>query len=71
VKLGIFMLIVGLLIAGFGIFLWSMITECVNSLAPGTMISGEAFYYKAGGAGLVVFGSGLTIGGIVRMIVKR
>jgi len=70
-KLGIFMLVVGLLLAGFGFFLWNY------AGAQGPFTSSWFSSYQdqsmtqAIGMGMTVFGGGLSIGGIVRMIVKR
>ena len=70
-KLGISMLVVGLLFAGFGVFLWNF------AGSQGVFTSGwfttyeEQSMAKAIGMGVTIFGGGLTIGGIVRMIVKR
>ena len=70
-KLGISMLVVGLLLAGFGFFLWNF------AGAQGPFTSGWFSSYedqslaKAIGMGLTVFGGGLSIGGIVRMVIKK
>ena len=72
-KLGISMLVIGLLFAGFGFFLWNF----AGSAGPFTPIPDwfptyeKASMAKAIGMGMTIFGGGLTIGGIVRMIVKR
>jgi len=68
-KLGISMLIAGLVFAGFGVFLWS---------CPGSEIwFGKCISYEnlgitlAVGKAVTVFGGGLAVGGLVRMIVKK
>ncbi len=70
-KLGISMLVIGLLFAGFGIFLWNF----AGSAGPFThswfSTYEAASMAKAIGMGVTIFGGGLAIGGIVRMIVKR
>lgn len=66
-KLGLFLLVFGLLLAAIGLGLWQygsagqVAWDIVHS-AGGT---------AAIGLGIAVFGGGLAIGGIVRMIVKR
>ena len=69
-KLGISMLVVGLLFAGFGVFLWDPGSSARYWLEPYSELQDIALYMSIG-KGLTVFGGGLTIGGIVRMIVKR
>ena len=70
-KLGISMLVVGLLLAGLGVFLWNF------AGAQGPFTSGWFSSYEdqslaeAIGMGLTVFGGGLSIGGIVRMVLKK
>jgi len=70
-KLGISMLVVGLLFAGFGFFLWNYASLGGLSGSPAWGFPQEVAMVKAIGMGMTVFGGGLTIGGIVRMIVKR
>lgn len=65
-KLGIFLLIIGLLIAGAGAFTWQYYNP--NFLGYRTQ---EAQQFFSLGIGSLILGSGLAIGGIVRMIVKR
>jgi len=67
-KLGIAMLVVGLALAAFGVFMGSAASSAVSC--------GEAEYrevalYESAAYGMLVFGGGLSIGGIVRMILKR
>ena len=69
-KLGISMLVVGLIFAGFGVFLWDPGSSARYWLEPYSELQDIALYMSIG-KGLTVFGGGLTIGGIVRMIVKR
>ena len=74
-KLGILMLVLGLIIAGVGIAAWiyadsgtSYFIDITRS-PGGWMVEGQAA--DAVGIGGAVLGGGLAIGGIVRMIVKR
>lgn len=69
-KLGISMLIIGLLFAGFGVFLWDPGSSARYWLEPYSELQDIALYMSIG-KGLTVFGGGLAIGGIVRMAVKR
>jgi len=69
-KLGIFMLVIGLLIAGFGVFLWDPGSSARYLLEPYNELQDVALYMAIGKV-LTVIGGGLSIGGIVRMIVKR
>ena len=69
-KLGISMLVVGLIFAGFGVFLWDPGSSVRYWLEPYSELQDIALYMSIG-KGLTVFGGGLSIGGIVRMIVKR
>lgn len=62
-KLGIIMLVVGLLLAGFGVYLWN--------LAGAGPVASNWFSTEAIGIGVTVFGGGLSIGGIVKMVVKK
>lgn len=65
-KLGIFLLIIGLLIAGAGVCAW----QYYNPTFLGYRTQ-EAQQYYAAGIGGIVIGGGLVIGGIIRMILKR
>jgi hypothetical protein len=67
-KLGICMLVIGLLFAGFGVFLWDYAGGQQQWFSHNLS---EMFTYLAIGKGVTVFGGGLAIGGIVRMILKR
>ncbi|MFC1919865.1 hypothetical protein ACFLWX_03650 [Chloroflexota bacterium] len=68
-KLGLALLIIGFLLIGGGIFLWlyadpsrplmTDITPWYSNIAD------------AAGIGVAIFGGGLVISGIVRMVVKR
>ena len=69
-KLGISMLVIGLIFAGFGVFLWDPGSSARYWLEPYSELQDIALYMSIG-KGLTVFGGGLTIGGIVRMVVKR
>lgn len=67
-KLGISMLILGLLLASCGVFIWLCPTFVCT---PGCYTSNDAAMWKSLGGALVVFGGGLTLGGLVRMILRR
>ena len=74
-KLGIFLLILGLLLAGAGIAAWQYGSD-LQSTVLGIPRHGASDYElgeiaEAAGLGVVVLGGGLAIGGIVRMIFKR
>lgn len=65
-KLGIYLLIFGLLIAGAGAYAWQYYSPSFLGYRPQ-----EAQQFLAMGiAGMVVVG-GLALGGIIRMVVKR
>jgi len=65
-KLGIFMLVFGLIIAGAGIAAW----QYYNPNIFGFREREAQQLVSIGLAGMVV-GGGLAIGGIIRMIIKR
>ena len=65
-KLGISLLILGLLIAAGGVYLWQYYSP--TFLGYRTQ---EAQQYVSAGLGCIVVGGGLSIGGIIRMVVKR
>ena len=65
-KLGIFLLILGLLIAAGGEYVW----QYYSPTFLGYRMQ-EAQQYISAGLGGMVVGGGMAIGGIVRMIVKR
>lgn len=66
-KFGIFLLILGLLIAGAGVYVW----EYYSPTFFGYRLTQEAQQFSSMGIGAMVLGGGLTIGGIIRMIIKR
>lgn len=68
-KLGIFLLILGLLLAGAGIAAWTYADPNVSFWFGGSVE--EARMLDAAGLGVTVVGGGLAIGGIIRMVVKR
>jgi hypothetical protein len=70
-KLGIAMLLIGLLFAGFGFFLWNFAGSAWLWTTSWFSSWEEQSMAKAIGMGVTVFGGGLSVGGIVRMIVKR
>ncbi|RLC62528.1 MAG: hypothetical protein DRI01_06755 [Chloroflexi bacterium] len=65
-KLGIFLLIFGLLIAGGGAYAWQYYNPSFLGYRPA-----EAQQFFSLGIAGMILGGGLAIGGIVRMIVKR
>jgi hypothetical protein len=75
-KLGIFLLVFGLLLAAAGVFAWQYAESSMWEAILGEFFGYHAEYsqallVRAGGIGLTVLGGGLALGGIVRMIVKR
>ncbi len=70
-KLGIFLLILGLIIAGAGAAAWMYADPDASFWIGGYLNIEEARMMDAGGIGAMVIGGGLAIGGIVQMIVKR
>lgn len=70
-KLGISMLVIGLLFAGFGLFLWNFAGSQLPFTSGWFSSYEDQSMAKAIGMGLTVFGGGLSIGGIVRMVVKK
>ena len=75
-KLGIFLLIFGLILAGVGVAAWQYAESAMWEAEIGEIFGYHQQYEKAllirsGGLGIAVFGGGLAIGGIVRMIVTR
>ena len=69
-KLGIAMLVIGLVIAGIGFGLWQFYSMemATQSYAAHNLLYAR---YVATAAGATLFGGGLSIGGIVAMIIKR
>ena len=65
-KFGIFMLVLGLIIAAAGAFLWQSYSPTFLGYRDGD----NQMYYAAGIAAMVL-GGGLALGGIIRMILKR
>jgi hypothetical protein len=65
-KLGIFLLIFGLLIAGAGAYAWQYYSPSFFGIR-----TQEAQQFFSLGMGGMILGGGLAIGGIIRMIVKR
>ena len=65
-KLGIFLLILGLLVATGGVYAW----QFYNPTFLGYRTH-EAQQYVSMGVGGIVLGGGLALGGIIRMILKR
>jgi len=71
-KLGIFLLVFGLLIAAVGVSAWQYVEPAMLEAIIGEYSDADLLVLiRAGGIGLTVFGGGLALGGIVRMIVKR
>ena len=69
-KLGIFLLILGLILAGAGVATW-MSADPTVSFWFGDSVVQETRMLDASGPGLTVLGGGLALGGIIRMVVKR
>jgi hypothetical protein len=70
-KLSISMLVVGLILAGLGVFLWQFAAGGGLAGHPAWGFPQEIATVEAIGMGLTVVGGGLSIGGIVRMVIKR
>ncbi len=70
-KLGIFLLIFGLILAGGGVAVWMYADPETSFWFGGYLSINEARMYDAGGMGVAVAGGLMVIGGIVRMIVKK
>lgn len=70
-KLGMFLLIFGLVLAGGGVAMWMYADPNVSLWFGGRFSVDEARMLEAGGIGLTILGGGLALGGIVRMIVAR
>lgn len=70
-KLGIFLLVFGLVLAGAGAVAWTFMDPATASWYAyhGDWYTPQAV--NSVGVGMMVFGGGLALGGIVRMIVKR
>lgn len=65
-KLGIFLLILGLLIAGAGVYFWQYYSPTFLGYR-----GQEAQQFFSMGMGGMIVGGGLAIGGIIRMIVSK
>ena len=70
-KIGIFMLVLGLILAGFGVAAFAYADPNVSFWVGGRLSVEEARMADAAGIGVAIIGGGLAVGGIVRMIVKR
>lgn len=70
-KLGIFMLILGLILAGVGMAAWMYADPNMSFWLGGRFSVEEARMIDAGGIGAAIIGGGLALGGIIRMIVSR
>lgn len=75
-KLGIFLVIFGLILAGIGVAAWQYAQSAMWEAQLGEIFGyheqyEQALLIRAIGLGVTVVGGGLFIGGIVRMIVKR
>ena len=70
-KLGTAMLVIGLIVAAGGVFIWQLASK--GGLAGSSVWSlpQDVAMVEAIGMGLTVLGGGLAIGGIVRMVLKR
>lgn len=70
-KLGIFMLVFGLILAGVGIGVFTYADPNASFWVGGRLSVEEARIADAAGIGVAIIGGGLALGGIVRMILKR
>ena len=70
-KLGISMLVIGLVLAGIGTAAFMYADPNMSLWGASSFSVDEAQMVNAAGIGLAVVGGGLAIGGIIRMIVKR
>lgn len=75
-KLGIFLLLFGLILAAIGVFTWQYAESSMWEAILGEFFGyheqyEQALIARAGGMALTVLGGGLALGGLVRMIVKR
>jgi len=73
-KLGIFLLVFGLILAAIGAVAWQVnVANLVHPYSKEQVQTVQMWDEWAGmlGIGLLVLGGGLALGGIVRMIVKR
>ncbi|MCD6599543.1 MAG: hypothetical protein J7L19_03115 [Dehalococcoidia bacterium] len=75
-KLGIFLLVFGLFLAALGVFAWQFAQSSMWETVLGEFFGyheeyEQALMLRAGGLALTVFGGGIALGGLVRMIVKR
>lgn len=70
-KLGIFMLVFGLILAGVGVAVFTYADPNASFWLGGHLSVEEARIADAVGIGVAIIGGGLAVGGIVRMIVKR
>lgn len=68
-KLGIFLLVLGLILAGAGAAVGMYIDPNISFWYGGSVQ--EARMMDAASLGVMVLGGGLALGGIIRMIVKR
>lgn len=69
-KLSIAMLVIGLVVAGLGFGLWQFYS---TEMATQSYAAHNLLYarYVATAQGATLFGGGLSIAGIVRMIIKK
>ena len=70
-KLGIFMLVVCLILAGIGVTSFMYADPNMSFWGATVFDVEESWVINAAGVGITVLGGGLAIGGIIRMIVKR
>ena len=70
-KLGIFMLVVGLILAGIGVATFIYADPNMSFWGATIFNVEEAQMVNALGIGATVVGGGLAVGGIIRMILKR
>jgi len=70
-KLGMFLLIFGLVLTGGGVAMWMYADPNVSLWFGGRFSVDEARMLNAGAIGLTIIGGDLALGDIVRMIVTR
>ena len=68
-KMGIFLLIFGFFLLGIGVAAWQYGADLLSTLMPNSPEFAQIPI--AAGLAVAALGTGLIIGGIVRMIVKR
>lgn len=70
-KIGILMLVLGLILLGVGAALYIYANPVVETYNDVPFLLNSVRLVNAVGTGTVVIGGGLTLGGILRMILKK